>query len=964
MARLRRAAAGNRRQTVALGLAAAVLTTLLLTQRPMKPTNSAKLPANRARPRVAVLTAATRRRVASADAEYGELKAAYVYGPSVDNKQRYCVLRGCDLIVGHELPEASGRSARWTKVAWLRRALAMDYAWVVWMDLDCLFADFGDVLEVLDPAYDGHFTPDTGDEKRVNTGFFALKNGPWAKKFVEDVWRHNDGGEGLSDQNSFNHALRELGDLERASRVKEYPKALLNAFPRLEGAYVATEDYEAPQGDGDESFESRVIHFAGQFGGARNSDGVTPPTMLVQFLDYLLKRHAATLTAFERELGGDLGAHARLRSPASARGVLHRAAKALEPCLGALRTYAPDPERLSPVSFLKVYAPAEGGPACDAAAALAALKRPLAALLRDAPPGPPGRTPAYPASLLCAAPDVGDGRTADVFDARDLPDRAARLPRKQVHAVFRGPSGDAFTVVAHECAALEHGDAVLDAASTVRFASGAQRRPPAAPGAPPGKVTALAVLSPPPRRKAVSEDAYVWATLAPLALRCLSDSPRGARLALAGAADAYAGHGAWARLGVDVLDVADVRVEPDELFTCHGEAAADGLEHAGRVRDALAGGGAAAPGGVVVLCGDRCAPLRALGAVVANVVSLAPGGVGDEAAAAALAAAAAVVVARDDASDAALAALRVGAGALLVDVYDKPPPAGAASLGKRLSFGLGLRYAAVDADVGAVAARAAKESEIPNFKGSFLGRFPLVLADFWTGDHLLERSRSVDVFRNARAQNTHVEATFNHPFAAQVAAALRRDADDAAFGAWADRDRVGAFLDGLGLRGAGAEIGTAYGDYAKQILDGWRGCERLTLIDSYAGRYADREATARRAVADDARSGRAVFLKRPAGDAAASFADESLAFLYVDGDKDAVLADLRAFYGKVRPGGLVAGHDWNQGRVRAAVEAFVATLAATPRVHATGDQTPRLDVRGVAVAPCCPTWYFRKRGDG
>ena len=898
MARLRRAAAGNRRQTVALGLAAAVLTTLLLTQRPMKPTNSAKLPANRARPRVAVLTAATRRRVASADAEYGELKAAYVYGPSVDNKQRYCVLRGCDLIVGHELPEASGRSARWTKVAWLRRALAMDYAWVVWMDLDCLFADFGDVLEVLDPAYDGHFTPDTGDEKRVNTGFFALKNGPWAKNFVEDVWRHNDGGEGLSDQNSFNHALRELGDLERASRVKEYPKALLNAFPRLEGAYVATEDYEAPQGDGDESFESRVIHFAGQFGGARNSDGVTPPTMLVQFLDYLLKRHAATLTAFERELAGDLGAHARLRSPASARGVLHRAAKALEPCLGALRTYAPDPERLSPVSFLKVYAPAEGGPACDAGAALAALKRPLAALLRDAPPGPPGRTPAYPASLLCAAPDVGDGRTADVFDARDLPDRAARLPRKQVHATFRGPSGDAFTVVAHECAALEHGDAVLDAASTVRFASGSQRRPPAAPGAAPGKVTALAVLSPPPRRKAASEDAYVWATLAPLALRCLADSPRGARLALAGAADAYAGHGAWARLGVDVLDVADVRVEPDELFTCHGEAAADGLEHAGRVRDALAGGGAAAPGGVVVLCGDRCASLRALGAVVAKVVSLEPGGVGDEATAAALATAAAVVVARDDASDAMLAALRVGAGALLVDVYDKPPPAGAASLGKRLSFGLGLRYAAVAMDVGA------------------------------------------------------------------VAAALRRDADDAAFGAWLDRDRVGAFLDGLGLRGAGAEIGTAYGDYAKQILDGWRGCERLTLIDSYAGRYADREATARRAVADDARSGRAVFLKRPAGDAAASFADESLAFLYVDGDKDAVLADLRAFYGKVRPGGLVAGHDWNQGRVRAAVEAFVATLAATPRVHATGDQVPRLDVRGVAVAPCCPTWYFRKRGDG
>ena len=65
--------------------------------------------------------------------------------------------------------------------------------------------------------------------------------------------------------------------------------------------------------------------------------------------------------------------------------------------------------------------------------------------------------------------------------------------------------------------------------------------------------------------------------------------------------------------------------------------------------------------------------------------------------------------------------------------------------------------------------RAAKGCEIPNFKGSYLGRFPLVLADFWTSDHLSERSRSVDAFfGNARARNTHVEATLNHPFAAQA----------------------------------------------------------------------------------------------------------------------------------------------------------------------------------------------------
>ena len=53
-----------------------------------------------------------------------------------------------------------------------------------------------------------------------------------------------------------------------------------------------------------------------------------------------------------------------------------------------------------------------------------------------------------------------------------------------------------------------------------------------------------------------------------------------------------------------------------------------------------------------------------------------------------------------------------------------------------------------------VAGRAAKESEIPNFKGSYLGRFPLVSADFWTSDHLSERSRSVDAFSGTRARGT------------------------------------------------------------------------------------------------------------------------------------------------------------------------------------------------------------------
>ena len=49
---------------------------------------------------------------------------------------------------------------------------------------------------------------------------------------------------------------------------------------------------------------------------------------------------------------------------------------------------------------------------------------------------------------------------------------------------------------------------------------------------------------------------------------------------------------------------------------------------------------------------------------------------------------------------------------------------------------------------------AAQESELPNFKGSVLGRFPLVSADCWTSDHLSERPRSVGAFSGTRARGT------------------------------------------------------------------------------------------------------------------------------------------------------------------------------------------------------------------
>ena len=56
----------------------------------------------------------------------------------------------------------------------------------------------------------------------------------------------------------------------------------------------------------------------------------------------------------------------------------------------------------------------------------------------------------------------------------------------------------------------------------------------------------------------------------------------------------------------------------------------------------------------------------------------------------------------------------------------------------------GLRWI-YTANVTPARVRAGNGCDIPNFKGSYLGRVPLVSADFWTSDRLSEESRSVDV---------------------------------------------------------------------------------------------------------------------------------------------------------------------------------------------------------------------------
>lgn len=182
---------------------------------------------------------------------------------------------------------------------------------------------------------------------------------------------------------------------------------------------------------------------------------------------------------------------------------------------------------------------------------------------------------------------------------------------------------------------------------------------------------------------------------------------------------------------------------------------------------------------------------------------------------------------------------------------------------------------------------------------------------------------------------------------------------------WLHRDQLGEFLNEAGLTGLGAEVGSQHGAFAATVLARWRG-RGLALIDPWdvqpRSTYADvtNDPTDLARAFDSARrlaqADRRVRLVRGySPDAADGFADESLDFVYVDGNHAylAAAADLRAWYPKVKPGGLFAGHDYLDGIVGNCL--FGVRTAVNEFAHALG-LAPAFTV----ADPPFLSWYFRK----
>jgi hypothetical protein len=188
------------------------------------------------------------------------------------------------------------------------------------------------------------------------------------------------------------------------------------------------------------------------------------------------------------------------------------------------------------------------------------------------------------------------------------------------------------------------------------------------------------------------------------------------------------------------------------------------------------------------------------------------------------------------------------------------------------------------------------------------------------------------------------------------------------------RDELPALLNARGLLGRGAEIGVKVGRYSDELLRNWRGDE-LVSIDPWLSAdpddYVDRSNVSQdefESYYEETRErlkpygSRSTIWRMTSVEAAAKVPDHSFDFVYIDArhDYESVKEDLGAWCSKVRPGGILAGHDYVDGDlpegefyVKSAVDEFFGDRGIP--VHGT---------EGPSAVESFPTWIVEVPEEG
>lgn len=140
------------------------------------------------------------------------------------------------------------------------------------------------------------------------------------------------------------------------------------------------------------------------------------------------------------------------------------------------------------------------------------------------------------------------------------------------------------------------------------------------------------------------------------------------------------------------------------------------------------------------------------------------------------------------------------------------------------------------------------------------------------------------------------------------------------------RDTLGAWLNVNGLTGRMVEVGVAFGGYARTVLKDWIGKEYI-CVDPWISQspevYKERTTginfdayydECKRMAEKDAR---VRLVKDYSVNAAKLFPDGCFDVVYIDGNhsREAVEADVAAWWPKLKSGGLFAGHDCYNAKV-------------------------------------------------